>query len=210
MQDHLGKKLLELPNELKTKKEIQRFLGILNYVQDFIPDLAKKKLPVQMLIRKNNKIGWNEEHTNCVKKLKDEIKSLPKLRLPDEKDNLILETDASEQYFGCILGNDLGQICRYYSGTFSDTETRYCINQKECLAILKGIKKFQLFLYPKKFIVKTDNTQVRALIFGKQGVGPQDKKIHRWQVFFSKFNFAIESIKGKDNFLADLLSRPNP
>ena len=42
------------------------------------------------------------------------------LRLSNENDNLILQTDASDKYWATILKIDLGEICRYTSGTFNE------------------------------------------------------------------------------------------
>ena len=59
---------------------------------------------------------------------------------------------------------DLGEICRYTSGTFNNNQLYYDINEKELLATIKGINKFEVFLLPKPFIIKTDNTQVVGFI----------------------------------------------
>ena len=78
---------------------------------------------------------------------------LPKLRLPNENDNLILQIDTSDKYWATILKTNLGEICRYTSGTFNNNKIYYDINEKELLAI-KGINKFEVFLLPKPFIIK--------------------------------------------------------
>ena len=84
--------------------------------------------------------------------------------MPNENDNLILQTYASDKYWATILKTDLGEICRYTNGTFNDNHINYDINEKELLAIIKGINKFEIFLLPKPFIIKTDNTQVARFI----------------------------------------------
>ena len=73
---------------------IQKFLGCLNYSESFIPNLSKKRAILQRLLKKKNTKGWTVEHTEAVKKLKEECKNLPKLRLPDETDR-----DAQHTYF---------------------------------------------------------------------------------------------------------------
>ena len=95
----------------------------------------------------------SEKHTIIVKRLKDICSNLPKVRLPNENDNLILQTDASDKYWAAILKIDLGEICRYTSRTFNEKQINYDINEKELLAIIKGINKFEVFLLPKPFII---------------------------------------------------------
>ena len=77
-----------------------------------------------------------DQRTTIVKRLKDICSYLPKLRLPNENDNLILQTDASYKYWAAILKTDLGEICRYTSGTFNDNQIDYDINEKELLTII--------------------------------------------------------------------------
>ena len=78
--------------------------------------------------------------------------------MPNENDNLILQTDASDKYWTTILKTDLGEICRYTSETFNNNQMNYDINENELLAIIKGINKFEVFLLPKPFIIEIDNT----------------------------------------------------
>ena len=104
-----------------------------------------------------------------VKRLKNICSNLPKLRLPNENDNLILQTDALDKYWAAILKIDLGEICQYTSGTFNNNQINYDINEKELLAIIKGINKFEIFLLPKPFIIETDNTQVAGFIKNNKG-----------------------------------------
>ena len=60
---HISRKISEYPDELRTKKQIQWFLGLLNYANSYIQDLAKKKKNLQSLLRKNNTRGWSDYHT---------------------------------------------------------------------------------------------------------------------------------------------------
>ena len=143
---------------------IKKFLGCLNYSFDFIKDLAKERHELQKLLTKKNQTGWSEKHTIIVKRLKNICFNLPKLRLPNENDNLILQIDVLDKYQATILKINLGEICRYTSGTFNDNQINYDINENELLAIIKGINKFEVFLLPKPFIIETDNTQVARFI----------------------------------------------
>ena len=74
-------------------------------------------------------------------------------------------------------------------------------------ARMKEINKFEVFLFPKPFIIETDNTQVTGFIKNNKGKGVQARRLSRWQNLLSYYNFKIIHIKGTDNFLADFLSR---
>ena len=114
-----------------------KFLGCLNYSSYFMKDLAKERHELKNLLTKKNQIRWSEKHTIIVKRLKNICSDLPKLRLSNENDNLMLQINASDKYLTAILKTDLGEICRYISGTFNKNKINYDINENELLAIIK-------------------------------------------------------------------------
>ena len=129
---------------------------------------------------------------------------------------MILETDASESYWSGVLKKidynldheKIGEsVCRYCSGTFSDTQTRYHINEKELLAVVKSCQKLYYFLLPKMFLLRTDNTQVKAFIKNNLPFKPEYKRLIRWQTLLSEYVFDIEIVRSDKNVLADFLTR---
>lgn len=139
-------------------------------------------------------------------KLKKELKGFPKLYHPKPEDHLIIETDASDNFWGGVLkarnleGNEF--ISRYFSGNFQSAELNYHSNEKEYLAVLRTIKKFQIYLTPVRFTVRCDNKNFAYfLITNIAG------RLVRWQQWFNHYNFDVEHIKGENNVLADSLSR---
>ena len=98
LQPHIAEKIKDFSYELRTKKMIQKNIGCLNYSFDFIKDLAKENEELHKLLTNKIQTGWSERHTKIVKRLKDIYSNLPKLRLPNENDNLILQIDTSNKY----------------------------------------------------------------------------------------------------------------
>ena len=62
-----------------------------------------------------------------VKRIKNICLDLPKLRLPNENDNLILQIDASDKYWAAILKTNLREICHYTSEIFNNNRINYDI-----------------------------------------------------------------------------------
>ena len=118
------------------KKKIQGFLGLFNYATAYIFDLTKKKKDLQSLWRKNNTKGWSDHHTQIVKKLKEEYRNLPQLKLPEPEDNLIIQTDAFDRVLSAVFKTDLNEICGFHCGTFSQTEENHNTMEKEILATI--------------------------------------------------------------------------
>ena len=70
-------------------------------------------------------------------------KNLPILNLPNEGDDLILETDASNEHWSVVLKIKEGEkLCKYYTESFNKAECNYSTMEKENLAVTNGIKRF--------------------------------------------------------------------
>jgi len=154
---------------------------------------------------------WQDYHTDLVKQLKTLCTNLPRLAIPEPGDQLIVETDASDKYSGGVLkakkNDSVEQVCRYANGCFKPAEFNYHSNEKELLTLKRNFFKFHFFILPVKSLVRTDNTNVKAYIFNKLPSTPEYNRRHRWQQYFQEYQFDIEHIKGKNNYLADFLSR---
>ena len=134
LQSHILEKIKDFPEKLTDRKQLQRFLGILNYAEGFIKNLADLRKPLRKLTSEKNKFLFTKEHEKQIKFIKSQCINLPKLKLPLDNDDLILETDSSDSTWAAVLKriqNDTEELCRYTSGTFTPTEERYHINEKE-------------------------------------------------------------------------------
>lgn len=215
LQEHIVTKIVNFKEKLETKKEVQQFLGIVNYASDYIKDLPILRKSLQNLIKKQNKFEWTKDHTLAIQNIKAKVKNLPKLRLPKPDDQLELFTDASDVGWGAVLiahdkqdiDKEKSLICGYASGTWKPNEEKYHINEKEMLAVKYGIKKFHYHLLPVHFVVRTDNTQVAYFIKNKIEPLPEFNRRRKWQTFFQYYSFDIKTISGTKNVLADFLSR---
>ena len=206
LQNHILEKIKDFPEKLTDRKQLQRFLGILNYAEGFIKNLANLRKPLRRLTSEM----FTNEHENQIRFIKTQCINLPKLKLPLDNDDLILETDSFESTWAAVLKriqNDNEELCRYTSGTFTPTEERYHINEKEFLAVVKGLKKFSYFLLPKKFLLRTDNTQVKAFIRNNLPSKPEYKRLIRWQTYCAEYIFDIDIIKSHKNVIVDFLTR---
>ena len=84
----------------------------------------------------------------------------------------------------------------------------YIIFEKELLAIKNGIKRFQIYLTPVKFLIRTDNKAIRDFL-KKKRVEDNPRRV-RWSNYISQYSFEVVHINTNKNVLADYLSRhPN-
>lgn len=72
--------------------------------------------PLQVKLKKDTPWIWKESDTAYVERIKKQVKDLPVLYHPGRKDQMIIETDASKDFWGVVLKakTDSGeQLCRY-------------------------------------------------------------------------------------------------
>ena len=157
LQPHIAVSLGEFPDKLTNAKQIQQFLGIVNYMSDFIPKVSKYRNCLAQLLKKSP-LEWNFVHTEAIQQLKKLAEKLPLLQIPGQG-RRILQTDASDEYWVVALFEEVNgkrSICSYKSGAFKPLELHYHSTFKEILAVKHGIEKFQFHLLGHNFLVEMD------------------------------------------------------
>lgn len=194
---------IQLP---KTEKQIKSFLGITGYYRKFIRDYAKVAQPICKYLRKDSKININDpNYIEAFEKLKTLISSHPILRFPDFMKKFDLTTDASNYAVGAVLSQEGHPIC-YASRTLNTHEKNYSATDKEFLAIMWSVNYFRPYLYGNKFTIFTDHQPIKFLHAKYRGkdLAPRHQ---RWLLKLGEYKFEIEYLKGKENRVADFLSR---
>ncbi|KAL0362824.1 UNVERIFIED_CONTAM: Enzymatic polyprotein [Sesamum calycinum] len=189
LQEHIVEKIRNFPDVLKDKKQLQSFLGVVNFAGIFIKDLAKYRKDFRPLLKEteSSKWKWEEIHTQRVRELKQVCNNLPKLAIPQDKDELVVYTDANDYRWAAVLMKKTTtgeEPCRYTGGLFTEQQAQvWHINEKEFFAVWKAFKKWPLFLLAKEFTLKVDNTNVKAFLKNKL-----ESKIEKAQMEGSEAN----------------------
>jgi hypothetical protein len=189
--------------------DVRSFMGIVNYYHRFIQNLGMVAEPLYRLMKKNVPFQWTTECENAFQTIKTMLISSPILRFPDFTKEFILQCDASDVGIGTVLSqiDDEGMeyAVSFGSRSLSKEERNYSVSEKECLAVLFGIKSFRPYLYGKHFKVYTDHSSLSWLLHLKDPNG----RLARWALQLQANDFTIYHRAGKDNGNADTLSR-NP
>lgn len=194
---------LKTPN---TQRKIKSFLGMTGFYRKFIKNYAKIAFPMTKFLKKNEKVNINDPNfIVAFQKLKDILINPPILRYPNFNRKFKLITDASNYALGAVLTQDGHPIC-YASRTLNDHEKNYSTIEKELLAIVWGTQYFRPYLYGVEFDLSTDHQPLKWLQAKNNGkdINP---RLQRWLVLLMDYNAKIEYIKGKENHIADFLSR---
>ena len=188
----------------RNPKQLQSFLGLINYLQPFLPSLASK---TTFLRQQVTNWDWNPSTDQAFNYLKSWVCNMllkTTLAYYDCTQPLILQADASEYGLGSALIQNSGPIA-FASKTLTDVETSYGNIERKCLSICFGLDKFHTYIYGKHVIVQNDHKPLQMI---------QRKPIHavlpRLQYILlrlQKYDYTIQYIPGKNIFLADRISR---
>ena len=200
-------KLLKRPSCIK---DIQAFLGSINYYRRFIPNLSEMTQPLIINLRgKNKEFIWNEVQDKAYLQILDHLCKFPILRMPDYNKPFILRTDASQVGFGGMLAQEIDGITHpisYFSGSFSERQREKWNHwHKEAFAVISGIKRYDHYLKPKEFKLFTDNESLLTLIKPPKAI--KTAMIDRWGVFLQQYKYTLHHIPGKKLYIEDALSR---
>ena len=143
--------------------DIKEFLGLVNYIAQFLPGLSEWSTVLSDLTRKDVKFQWLSEHDEAFCNIKRLTKnySVCKPIDYDNPDPVILVADASNRglggYFG--QGKDYKTMvpAGFHSRAFNPAEKNYPTHDKEMLAIIDCLKKFEPHLTGIKFEILTDH-----------------------------------------------------
>jgi hypothetical protein len=192
-----------------TRKQLQAFLGAVNYLRQHIFDFAILTTKMDAMARSKLKYDFDPDLRSEFSALKDAICSAPVLLLPDPNQPFHLFTDASEGGIGAVLKqshpdhNHLLPVAFASSRLLPAHRGRHA-NWLECYAAIWALKKFQHFLRGRRFNLYTDSSYLFHLLANGKTLKNQDL---RWLSEFQSHSFDIFHIKGDSNHLANLLSR---
>lgn len=187
-------------------KEVQCFLGLAGYYRKFIKNFSHIAKPLTTLIKKDNPFNWSEKHHEAFNTLKNALCTAPVLRFPDYNKEFTLTTDASNVGLGAVLSQD-GHPCCFISRTLNGAEQNYSTSEKELLAIVWATQRLRQYLLGRSFNIQTDHQALKWL----HNVKNPSSRLLRWRLRLEEFNYkSIDYIKGKENKVADCLSRLLP
>ena len=126
-------------NPPKTVKQLQAFLGFINFYQKFIRRATEKSLPLTELTKKDQKWKWEDKHQQAFDKLKEELLKAPLLGYFDPTKRLIIEINASDHTTAAVIFQKIEgglQPLGFMSKKMTSAEQNYTITEKEMLAII--------------------------------------------------------------------------
>ncbi|OIR56906.1 MAG: uncharacterized protein A8A55_2342 [Amphiamblys sp. WSBS2006] len=190
----------------RSTTELRCLLGMANFYRNFIPRYGETCSPLFELLKKETAFEWREEQEGAWKKLKTSFCSDQVLKIPTREGMFVLRTDASIKAIGGVLlqeGAGELQTVGFESRKTTEAEKNYPVHELELLGIIHCLKKWRCHLEGRRFLVETDNSAASHILTQKE----VSRRTARWLDVISIFDFKIVHRKGKDNPVADALSR---
>lgn len=199
----------------KTVVELRRFLGLVNFYRRCLPSAAEAQRPLNAYLhnsKKNDrtKIDWSPEADKAFAKICHDITQIALLAHPDSNSQTRLVTDASDTGIGASVEqfqDGSWKPLAFFSRSLTSTQRKYSTYDRELTAVYQSIKYFDYLLQGREFKVVTDH---KPLIYAFQQKSDKASPRQLNQLsFISQYTTNFEYLPGKENVVADSLSRIN-
>jgi hypothetical protein len=137
--------IVEMPTPTD-RKSLQHFISMVQFVGRWLPNLADLKQPFCQLLQDGVEWNWSPQHDMAIQNIKKALTSASVLKFYDSTKPATIQCDSSSTGIGAVLMQD-GQPCAYVSRKLTDAETKYAQIEKELLAIVYAVEKFEHFIY---------------------------------------------------------------
>ena len=204
--------MADLPRP-KTTKELQSFMGIVNFVASWIPHCSSKTALLTQMLKKGHRLDWTPERIEAFEAIKKAIIESDPLAHVDELykegNEIVVATDASTRAVGAVLAARTpdGDIPVMFSArTLAQRELAQGVPDLELLGLVHGLAKFMPFIDGRAIVVLTDSQPLKGMI---EGDAPADTRVRQRRLDFTR-SFKIKRvgyIRGEDNIGPDALSR---
>lgn len=192
-------------------KGVQSFLGFCNFYRKFMRNYSRITKPISNLTKQGVPYVWSEQCEEAFLRLKEVLTSSPLLKHFDYDLPTKVETDASDGVCAGVLSqlhdDGVWHPVAFYSKTMMPAELNYGIPDKELLAVVLALKTWRPELVGQQrkepFLVITDHLALETFSLKQQ----LNLRQAGWASLFSEYNFVITFRPGKENVLADALSR---
>ena len=183
---------------------VQRLNGFVNYLAKFLPHLSDVMAPIRQLTHKHVEWNWAKAQDDAFNNIKTLVTSAPVLKFYDQSKALEIQCDASQRGLGAALLQD-GQPLAFISRALTDTESRYAQIEKEMLAIVWSVEKFDQFAYGRKIYVQSDHKPLESII--KKPLSHAPRRLQGMLLRLQRYDVEIGYVRGEKMYLADTLSR---
>lgn len=196
-----------------SKGELQSFMGMANFLRDFIKDYQAYQNVFSDLLSSTGGFSWSTQHQQAFDALKQAMVSSPPLILPDPTSTFYVASDASDDALGAALMQTFEGRLRpigFSSRRLNKTERRQDSFTHELCGIIFALRRWRPLLEGAKVVLFTDHKPLVKL--NQENIGGQLRH-SRWVETFIyevvNLDLRIEYRPGRSEVIqfVDALSR---
>ena len=176
--------------------------SLASFYRRFVKNFITIAAPLNELTKKGVEFVWGKSQENAFQELKKSLTLAPLLALPDFNKSFEIECDASGIGIGGVLMEE-GKPIAYFSEKLGGAQLNYPIYDKELYALVCVLETWQHYLWPKEFIIHSNHEALKCL----KGHAKLNRRYAKWVEFIESFPYIVKYKKGKENVVADALSR---
>ena len=188
------------------KEEVRSFLGLVQYLAKFIPNMSSVDAPLRELTKKDIVFYWDKPQQDSFEQLIELCTQAPVLATFDNNKDVIIQCDASSYAVGGVLLQD-GRPIAYTSRALTETEKLYAQIEKETLAIVHCCKKFHYYVFGRPVLVESDHKPLQS-IFAKPLLSAP-MRLQAMMLKLQPYDLTVTFKPGKEIPIGDALSRAN-
>ena len=188
------------------KKAVLRFLGMCNFLAQYIPCLSEACSPLREISNSTSEFSWANTQEAAFNDIKQKVTNACTLQYFNPSASVILQVDASDYGIGAALLQK-GHPVAYSSTTLTKSERdNYAQIEKECLAIVHAMTRWDQWLYGHHHIIVESDHKPLETIF-KHPISQAPKRLQKMMLRLQRYTFTVVHRKGSTMWLADTLSR---
>ena len=202
----------------KDIKELQSFLGAVNYLARFIPHLSALQAPLQDLLKKENEFTLAQNHQLCFDQIKEAVCKDISLKFYDPNLPIFIETDASQNGIGVVLLLPLDSnftlnenniptklmSVAFASKTLTSAECNYANIECELLGVVFGVLHFKHFTFGNEVDIITDHKPLVSLL--KKSLAACSSRLSRLILKIVDYPLKVMYEPGRKMVISDALS----
>ena len=191
---------------------VRGFLGLVNYYHRFLPNISSVLHPLNQLLEKDHTWEWSRECEDVFKEAKRLVTSEQVLAHYDPDLPVRVACDASPYGLGAVLSHVMSdgseKPVAFASRTLNRAERNYSQIDKEALALVWGIRKFDHYLYGRRFTLVRDHQPLTAIFHPEKGIPAMTTaRMQRYALQLAAHDYEIKCRTSAKHGNADGLSR---
>jgi hypothetical protein len=176
-------------------KEVQSFLGKINFLRRFISNFVELVKYITTMLRMGNEVKWNVESRDSFNQIKRALTESPVLINPDYSKEFQIFSFASSDTLDVVLlqrhAEGLEKPISFFSRELRDVETRYDIMEKKAYDLVKSLKAFKFYILHSKIIAYVPSASIKEILIQPN----MDGKRSRWIAKTIEFDLEIKPTK---------------